>query len=322
MVTKPGEGNVLRCIFCKNKGHSLISCPQKRQRSQHPSKRSHLNVSYSAVVNSQNDFPPLTPPSIPKNTQPPLHTINDSPGKTTPQTDNAVLSNGSSHSSASPHKMAPASRIINVSNAGNSLQGNPSPIKSNNKPKDHNSKNLVLRPQSDENLSDYKDSEAPQVDNDLVAGSKTESSPIDTTKLQLLLNEQSFIREKSSASNAGFQTLKDSSQQQDCPEPNFSANLEKLCQLTATKATHSLCSNSFESSSLTAIEELFNVVSNQQTATINTKAVFTISRCVPFRSVAAQHVNACASEVYIFALHYVCCCWLPTKLIQEKSLKR
>ena len=37
---------------------------------------------------------------------------------------------------------------------------------------------------------------------------------------------------------------------------------------------------------------------------------------VAFRSVAAQHVNACACEVYILALHNVCCCWLPTKLIQ------
>ena len=106
MVIKPGEGNVLRCNFCKNKGYSLTSCPQKRQRSQHPSKRSHPNVSYSAIVNSQNDFPPLTPPFIPKNTQPPVHTINDTPGKTTPDTDNAVLSNGSSHSSVSPHNMA------------------------------------------------------------------------------------------------------------------------------------------------------------------------------------------------------------------------
>ena len=152
--------------------------------------------------------------------------------------------------------MAPASRTISVSNAGNSQQGNPSPIKSNNKPKDHNSKNLALRPQGDENLSAYKDSEAPPEDNDIVASSKTESSPMDTAKLQRLLNEQSFIREKSSASNAGLQTLKDSSLPQDCPELGFTANLEKLSQLSATKATHSLSSDSFESSSLTAIEEL------------------------------------------------------------------
>ena len=270
MVIKPGEGNVLRCNFCKNKGHSLTSCPQKRQRSQHPSKRSNPIVSYSAIVNPQNDFPPLTPSSIPKNTQPPVHTIKDSPGKTTSGTDNAVLSNGSSHSSASPHNMAPASRTISVSKAGNSQQGNSSPIKSNNKPKDHNSKNLALRPQSDENLSDYKDSEVPPVDNDIVAGSKTESSPMDTTKLQRLLNEQSFISEKSSASNAGLQTLKDSSLPQDCPEPDFPANLEKLSQLSATEATHSLSSDSCESSSLTAIEELFNVVFKEQTATTNT----------------------------------------------------
>ena len=80
--------------------------------------------------------------------------------------------------------MAPASQTISVSKAGNSQQGDSSPIKSNNKPKDHNSKNLALRPQSDENLSDYKDSEAPPVDNDIVASSKTESFPMDTTKLQ------------------------------------------------------------------------------------------------------------------------------------------
>ena len=166
--------------------------------------------------------------------------------------------------------MAPASRTISVSKAGNSQQGNSSPIKSNNKPKDHNSKNLALRPQSDENLSDYKDSEVPPVDNDIAAGSKTESSPMDTTKLQRLLNEQSFISEKSSASNAGLQTLKDSSLPQDCPEPDFPANLEKLSQLSATEATHSLSSDSCESSSLTAIEELFNVVSKEQTATTNT----------------------------------------------------
>ena len=100
---------------------------------------------------------------------------------------------------------------VSVSKAGNSQQDNPSPIKSKNKPKDHYSKNLALRPQTDENLSDYKDSEAPPVDDDIVAGSKTESSPMDTIKLQRLLNEQSFIREKSSASNAGLRTLKDSS---------------------------------------------------------------------------------------------------------------
>ena len=100
MVIKPGEENVLRCNFCKNKGHSLTSCPQKRQRSQHPSKPSHPNVSCSAIVIPQNDFPPLTPSSIPKNTQPPVQTINDSPGKTTPDADNAVFSNGSSHYSA------------------------------------------------------------------------------------------------------------------------------------------------------------------------------------------------------------------------------
>ena len=101
-------------------------------------------------------------------------------------------------------------------------------IKSNNKPKDHNFNNLALRPQSDEKLSDYKDSEAPPVDNDTVVGSKTESSPMDTTKLQLLLNEESFIREKNSVSNAGLQTLKDSSLPRDCPESDFSANLGKL----------------------------------------------------------------------------------------------
>ena len=165
--------------------------------------------------------------------------------------------------------MAPASRTINVSNAGNSQQGNLSAIKSNNKPKDHNSKNLALRPESDENLSDYKDSKPPPVDNDIVVGSKTETSSMDTTKLQLLLNEQSFIREKNSASNARLQTLKDSFLPQDCPEPNFSAILEKLCQLSATEAIHSLSSDSFESSSLTAIEEIFNVVSKEQTATTN-----------------------------------------------------
>ena len=53
------------------------------------------------------------------------------------------------------------------------------------------------------------------------------------------------------------------------PEPNFPANLEKLSQLSATEATHSLSSDSCESSSLTAIEELFNVVSKEQTATTN-----------------------------------------------------
>ena len=41
MVIKPGERNVLRCNFCKNKGHSLASCPQKWQRSQNRSKRIH-----------------------------------------------------------------------------------------------------------------------------------------------------------------------------------------------------------------------------------------------------------------------------------------
>ena len=94
---------------------------------------------------------------------------------------------------------------------------------------------------------------------------------MDTTKLQLLLlNEQSFIREKNPASNAGLQTLKDSSLPQNRPKPDFSANLEKLRQLSATKATHSLSSDSFESSSLTAIEELFSVVSKELTATTNT----------------------------------------------------
>ena len=75
---------------------------------------------------------------------------------------------------------------------------------------------------------------------------------------------------KSSASNAGLQTLEDSSLPQDCPEPDFPATLEKLSQLSATEATHSLSSDSCESSSLTAIEELFNVVSKEQTATTNT----------------------------------------------------
>ena len=42
---------------------------------------------------------------------------------------------------------------------------------------------------------------------------------------------------------------------------------------------------------------------------------------VAFRSVAVQHVIACACEVYILALHYVRCCWLPTKLIQWKKFE-
>ena len=86
----------------------------------------------------------------------------------------------------------------------NSQQGNPSRIKSNDKQKDHNSKNLALQPKSDVNLSNYKESEAPPVDDDIVAGSKAQS-PMDTTKLQLLLNEQFFIRDKKSSSNAGLQ---------------------------------------------------------------------------------------------------------------------
>ena len=49
---------------------------------------------------------------------------------------------------------------------------------------------------------------------------------MDTIKLQLLLNEQSFIREKNSVFNAGLQALKNSSLPQDCPEPDFSANLK------------------------------------------------------------------------------------------------
>ena len=195
--------------------------------------------------------------------------------------------------------MAPASRTINVSNARNSQQGNPSPIKINNKPKYHNSKNLPLRLQSNKNLSGYKDSEAPPVHNDIVTGSKTESSPMDTTKLQRLLSEQSFLREKSSASNAGLQTLKDSSLPQNCPLPNFSANLEKLSQLSATEATHSLSSDSFESSSLTAIEELFNAVSKEHTATTNTnnKLHFGVDASVFSDSLSSEEDSKPISEL-------------------------
>ena len=42
---------------------------------------------------------------------------------------------------------------------------------------------------------------------------------------------------------------------------------------------------------------------------------------VAFRSIAAQHVSTCACEVYILALRYVRCCWLPTKLIQRKKFE-
>ena len=121
------------------------------------------------------------------------------------------------------------------------------------------------------NLFDCKDSEPPLVDDDITADFKALSSPMDTMiKLQLLLKEQSLIRDVTSFFNSGLQTLKDSSPPQDCNEPDFSANLAKSSKLSVTDATHSMCSDSFESSSLSALEELFNFVFKEQNATTNT----------------------------------------------------
>ena len=74
---------------------------------------------------------------------------------------------------------------------------------------------------------------------------------------------------KKSSSKAGLQTLKDCFAPQNCPKFDFSANLEKLSQLSAIDATRSMCSDSFESSSLSVIEEIFKVVSKEQNATTN-----------------------------------------------------
>ena len=55
----------------------------------------------------------------------------------------------------------------------------------------------------------------------MMALSITQSFPIDTTKLQLLLNEQSLIRDKTSFSNAGLQILKVPPQHKTAPYPIF-----------------------------------------------------------------------------------------------------
>ena len=83
-------------------------------------------------------------------------------------------------------------------------------------------------------------------------------------------SEKSFIPYNASAAVQALKVVQFGQKSQDCPEPDFPANLEKLSQLSATEATHSLSSDSCESSSLTAIEELFNVVFKEQTATTNT----------------------------------------------------
>ena len=93
---------------------------------------------------------------------------------------------------------------------------------------------------------------------------------MDSSKLQLLLNKQSLTHDKKSSPNARLQTLKDSTQPQDCLEPDFSTNSEKLSPLSATNATNSMCNNSFKNSLFTAIEDLFNIVSKEQMATTNT----------------------------------------------------
>ena len=119
------------------------------------------------------------------------------------------------------------------------------------------------------NLGDCSDSEAPPVGDNIVAGFKTLLLPMDTTKLQLLINKQSLTCDKKYSSNTGLQVSKYFSSPQDCSNPDFSTNLEKLRQLSTTDATHSTCSNFFESSLLSAIEELFNVFSKEQIATTN-----------------------------------------------------
>jgi len=61
MVLKPGESNTQRCNFCKSKGHTIATCPLKRQRTQQQSQRpNNPNRSFASIVSPQTVLDPIS----------------------------------------------------------------------------------------------------------------------------------------------------------------------------------------------------------------------------------------------------------------------